>query len=69
MAWVLPIGGFRTVINEYCPPPKLKIIAFCSVGYDHEDAKVLLDHGIALTNVPSDGLLVLLLICIIFDID
>lgn len=56
-AWLgfLPIGGFRTVINEYCPPPKLKIIAFCSVGYDHEDAKVLLDHGIALTNVPSDG--------------
>lgn len=54
-AWLgfLPIGGFRTVIDYV--PRLLKIIAFCSVGYDHEDAKILQQHGITLTNVPSDG--------------
>ncbi|EGW35698.1 uncharacterized protein SPAPADRAFT_48666 [Spathaspora passalidarum NRRL Y-27907] len=54
-AWLgfLPIGGFRSVIDH--SPANLKIIALCSVGYDHEDADVLAKHGITMTNVPSDG--------------
>ena len=47
------IGGYRTVIDY--SPPNLKIIAFCSVGYDHDDAEILRNHGITLSNVPSDG--------------
>ncbi|EMG46968.1 hypothetical protein SBY92_002138 [Candida maltosa Xu316] len=54
-AWLgfIPIGGFRTVIDH--APSSLKIIAFCSVGYDHEDAEVMRERGIVMTNVPSDG--------------
>ncbi|KAG7661750.1 uncharacterized protein J8A68_004698 [[Candida] subhashii] len=54
-AWLgfLPIGGFRTVIEH--APKSLKVVAFCSVGYDHEDAAIMKDHGIIMTNVPSDG--------------
>lgn len=54
-AWLgfIPIGGFRTVIDHV--PKSLKVVAFCSVGYDHEDAEIMKDHGIIMTNVPSDG--------------
>ncbi|KAI5964936.1 hypothetical protein CANMA_003446 [Candida margitis] len=54
-AWLgfVPIGGFRTVI-EYAPS-SLKVLAFCSVGYDHQDAHELAQRNIAMTNVPSDG--------------
>ncbi|CAK9439911.1 uncharacterized protein LODBEIA_P40110 [Lodderomyces beijingensis] len=58
-AWLgfLPIGGFRTVLESAAasPPKHLKIIAYCSVGYDHQDAEALAQHDIVMTNVPSDG--------------
>ncbi|KAI5958603.1 hypothetical protein KGF57_002448 [Candida theae] len=54
-AWLgfVPISGLRTVIDYV--PPSLKVVAFCSVGYDHQDAQELTQRGIAMTNVPSDG--------------
>ncbi|EDK47487.1 conserved hypothetical protein [Lodderomyces elongisporus NRRL YB-4239] len=54
-AWLgfVPIGGFRTVIDT--APTSLKVISFCSVGYDHADAEVMQARNIAMTNVPSDG--------------
>ncbi|RCK55831.1 hypothetical protein Cantr_05886 [Candida viswanathii] len=54
-AWLgfVPIGGFRTVIEH--APASLKVIAFCSVGYDHADADAMRQRGITMTNVPSDG--------------
>ena len=54
-AWLgfVPIAGFRTVIEHI--PSSLKVVAFCSVGYDHQDAHELAQRGIAMTNVPSDG--------------
>lgn len=54
-AWLgfVPIGGFRTVIDH--APSSLKVLAFCSVGYDHQDADELAKRGIAMTNVPSVG--------------
>lgn len=54
-AWLgfVPIGGFRTVIDH--APSSLKVLAFCSVGYDHQDANELAQRGIVMTNVPSVG--------------
>ncbi|KAK6875214.1 putative 2-hydroxyacid dehydrogenase, partial [Candida tropicalis] len=51
--WFLEIGGFRSIIEH--APKSLKIIAFCSVGYDHKDAEIMKQHDIIMTNVPSDG--------------
>ncbi|CAI5759243.1 unnamed protein product [Candida verbasci] len=48
----MPIGGIRQVISHI--PDSLKVVSFCSVGYDHEDSKILADKGIVMTNVPAD---------------
>ncbi|KAI5965912.1 uncharacterized protein KGF55_001276 [Candida pseudojiufengensis] len=55
-AWLgfMQIGGFREILKYY-KPKNLKIISYCSVGYDHIDAKALSKKDIVMTNVPSDG--------------
>lgn len=46
------VGGFNKELLDNIPP-KVKIIAICSVGYDIYDYKTMGERGIILTNVPS----------------
>lgn len=46
------IGGFRGKLISFAPK-NLRIIASCTVGYDHYDSQGMAERGIILTNVPS----------------